>query len=58
MDIDIRKEWFGMAKGCFLSILNSVMALVWRQIFFMLNILWINLLISIKFCIGIDIDKM
>ena len=34
------------------------MALVWRQIFFMLNNLWINLLIAIKLCIGIDIDKM
>ena len=27
-------------------------------ILFMLNILWINLWISIKFCICIDIDKM
>ena len=31
MDIDIREEWFGMAMDFFL--LNSVMALVWRQIF-------------------------
>ena len=28
------------------------------RILFMLNILWINLWISIKFCICIDIDKM
>ena len=33
MDIDIREEWFGMAMDFFLSMLNSVMALVWRQIF-------------------------
>ena len=34
MDIDIREEWFGMAMDFFfLSILDSVMALVWRQIF-------------------------
>ena len=33
VDIDIREEWFGMAMGFFLSILNSIMALVWRHIF-------------------------
>ena len=28
------------------------------RILFMLSILWINLWISIKFCVCIDIDKM
>ena len=41
----------------FWSIFNRIMALAQCQNFFMLKFLWINLWISIKFCICIDIDK-
>ena len=40
----------------------SILAVLWPlidvRILFMLNILWISLWISIKFCICIDTDKM
>ena len=38
--------------------LTELWPLIDVRILFMLNILWINLWISIKFCICIDIDKM
>ena len=38
--------------------LTELWPLIDIRILFMLNILRINLWISIKFCIGIDIDKM
>ena len=41
--------------GQFLTVLWS---LIDFRILFMLNILWIKLWISIKFCVCIDIDKM
>ena len=42
----------------FWSILNRLWPLIDVRIMFMLNILQINLWISIKFCRCIDIDKM
>ena len=42
----------------FWSILAELWPLIDVSILFMLNILWINLWISIKFCICIDIDKL
>ena len=38
--------------------LTELWPLIDVRILFMLSILWINLWISIKFCICIDIDKM
>ena len=38
--------------------LTELWSLIDVRILFMLNILWNNLWISIKFCIGIEIDKM
>ena len=38
--------------------LTELWPLIEVRILFMLNILWINLWILIKFCICIDIDKM
>ena len=39
-------------------ILTELWLLIDFRILFMLNILWINLWISIKFCVCIDIYKM
>ena len=38
--------------------LTELWPLIDVRILFMLNILWINLWISIKFCLWIDIDKL
>ena len=38
--------------------LTELWPLIDVRILFMLNILWINLWISIKYCVSIDIDKM
>ena len=58
MDIDIKEEWFGIAKGLNLYINNRVMALDWCKTVFFLNIFRTNGWILIKFCICIDIYKI
>ena len=42
----------------FAQFLTELQPLIDIRIWFMLNILWINLWISIKFCICIDIEKI
>ena len=54
LDIDIRKEWFGIADGLNSFINNRVMALDWCKNVFFLNIFRSNGWILIKFCICID----
>ena len=58
MDIDIGEEWFGIANGLNLFINNRVMAHYSCENVFFLNIFRTNGLITIKFCICIDIYKI
>ena len=58
MDIDIRKEWFGIANVLNSFINNRVMALDWCKNVFFLNIFRTNRWILIKFCICIDKYKI
>ena len=58
MDIDIRKEWFGIGNGLNSFINNRVMALDLCKNVFFLNIFRTNGWILIKFCSFIDIYKI
>ena len=57
MDIDIGKEWFGIADGLNSFINNRVMALDYVKMFFLI-VFRTNELILIKVCIYIDIYKI
>ena len=56
--IDIYKIHVVSNAHYFVEFLTELWPLVDVRILFMLNIFWINLWLSIKFCICIDIDKM
>ena len=58
MDIDIGKEWFGVANWLNSFINNRVMVLDRCKTVFFLNIFLTNRLILIKFCTCIDIYKL
>ena len=58
MDIDIRKEWFGIANGLNSYINNRVMALDWCKNVFFLIIFRTDGWILIKICICIDKYKI
>ena len=58
MEIDIRKEWFGIANGLNSFLNNRVMALDWYKNVFFLNIFRTNVWLLLKFCICIDKYKI
>ena len=58
MEIDIRKEWFGIANGLNSFINNRVMALDYCKNVFFLNIFRTNGWSLIKLCILFDMYKI